>query len=344
MAGKKYLSGAHAAGPTRDAVAKRAGVSSATVSRALNDPGSVSDATRKRVLGAAKALGYTLDKRASALRRGGSGTLVFASRAAAEGETFDRYYSWFYADIIQAVQQAVEPSAYSLSLFTFRSPRDVASLARRLPEGILLRNEQEPAVMRAFSALGVPTVVCRQGAGRSAMESAVIDEREGGRLAAEALLAAGCRRPLHITGGLAQNFVCRDRYHGFCGGLAPLEPLLIDGRLGIQGGLASGAKAAQLVKEGRVDGIFVVNDLTAVGVVQALLAAGVRIPEDVRLIGYDRLPFIDVLPIRLATLDIGFGRLYGAATRALLARMAGGAAVKITLAPVLVGGESINGS
>lgn len=173
------------------------------------------------------------------------------------------------------------------------------------------------------------------------MESAVIDEREGGRLAAEALLAAGCRRPLHITGGLGQNFVCRDRYQGFCGGLAPLEPLLIDGRLGIQGGLASGAKAAQLVKEGRVDGIFVVNDLTAVGVVQALLAAGVRIPEDVRLIGYDRLPFIDVLPIRLATLDIGFGRLYGEATRALLARMAGGAAVRITLAPVLVGGGSL---
>jgi DNA-binding LacI/PurR family transcriptional regulator len=340
MAGKKHLKTPPAV-VTRDAVAARAGVSSATVSRVQNAPDSVSAEKVRRVREAAKELGYIPDKRASALRRAGSGVILFAERGMEGARPEDRYYLWMYADMIKAIQAELEPSAYALSLFTFRKAADIEALKARPPDGIILRNAHEPAVMKAFASLGVPCVVCHQGPDLGFTDACVLDEREGGRLAARALLQAGVTRPLHVTGALKTNGVCRERWAGFREGLGPAEARLLDGELGIRGGSDSGSVAADWVKKGLVNGIFIVNDLTAVGVVQELLAEGVRIPQDVKLIAYDNLPFIDTLPIRLATLDIGFGRLYRQAALGLLSRLSGGPPVRACLPPLLVPGESL---
>jgi LacI family transcriptional regulator len=330
--------------PTRNDVARIARVSSATVSRAFNNPGSVSDDKAKRVLNAAAKLGYVPDKNASALRRSGTGTIMFLERKPGDDPSSDeRFYRWFYADIIRAVKSVIDASMYQLSLHSYSSIDDIRAIKRRpAADGIICYSMTDPREISSVKSLNIPYVVCRQMEPAAASyNTSYIDEIHGGMIAGQELARTGHRNPAHITGNLSSIAICRARWAGFQQAFPGKAPLLIDGELGIKGGYQSGMKAVPLVREGKVDGVFVVNDLTAIGVIHALLASGVRIPQDVSIVGYDNLPFIGTLPFALTTVEINLSRAYLEGARLLMQSIRDGSAIRNRVLPEIVEGESV---
>ncbi len=83
------------------------------------------------------------------------------------------------------------------------------------------------------------------------------------------------------------------------------------------------------------------NDLTAVGVVQALLSAGIRIPRDISVVGYDNLPFVQTLPVQLTTVDLNYATCYREGASRLLAFLALPEAFSHRTEPFLVQGQSV---
>ena len=119
---------------SRDQVAEAAGVSSATVSRVYNNPGSVSSERRKAVLEAAERLGYSPNKSASALRRNGTGIITLLEL---KKEKRPYYwgdlpiFKWFYTDVLHAVKSVIDESMYQLNLATASAPEDIESLKNK---------------------------------------------------------------------------------------------------------------------------------------------------------------------------------------------------------------------
>ena len=327
--------------PDRNDVALLAGVSTATVSRVFNAPELVSKDKVDRVLAAAQKLSYVPDKNASALRRSGSGTIMLLEQKGAAGFG-GGVYDWFYAGIIKSIKSVVDNSMYQLQLASFTGEAEIRALGNGpAADGIIYRADLDKRLLFALEDTGIPYVVTGQTDTRMLHHNrAYIDEHFGAGLAAGEFMKRGFTKPAHITGNLTGQIICQSRWAGFQEPWGKNKPLLFDGTLGIQGGYASSKSILERIRRKHIDCIFVVNDLTAIGVVQALLAGGINIPGDVALIGYDNLPFIDTFPFTLATIDIGFDRLYSEATTELLRSIRNRDPINIASRPRFVDGIS----
>jgi len=328
----------------RDEVAARAGVSSATVSRAFNTPRLVSKGKLGRILRAARSLAYFPDRNASALRRRGTGTilLVMAGRRNNPADV-SSVYGWLYAEAVQSVQEVIDPTLFRLQLAVMHPGESLEKILGRYPcDGLIVGHGLvNPVMARFLRRLGLPYVCCVQTDCYPGLNVCYIDEFAGGRLAALKFRERNLVRPAHITWSVRRADVCRARWEGYRAGWEGHPVVLHDGAPDIQGGYKSALALAPRIRSGEIDCVFVVNDLTAVGVIYALLEKRIRIPADTALIGYDNLPFIHTLPIRLATLDISFGRLYAGAVNQLLGVMRESRPVRERIVPVFVPGNSL---
>lgn len=256
----------------RDTVARLAGVSSATVSRVYNHPDKVDAATALKVRKAAAEIGYVPDLNASTLRRSGSGVILFCQRRM-ESRLADRYYKWLYADVILAVSSRIDETSYRLRLQQYDKVEELESIVmNKQADAIIAYGVSDVETAAAFSRLGLPYVCCHHLHGVPAELNVVsVDEFQGGAIAGKALFDAGLRRPAHITGYLESMNVCRLRWEGFKSVFTNFEPVLINHGLGITAGREAALQLLPMLCRGDVDDLFVVNDLTALGVVQALL-------------------------------------------------------------------------
>jgi DNA-binding LacI/PurR family transcriptional regulator len=326
--------------PTRDDVARLARVSTATVSRAYNDASLVSADKRKRIISAAKRLGYVPDKNASALRRPGSGAIALLEQKK-PGLSADRYYSWLYAEVIRSVKTVIDASPFRLLLLSADSAKDVRRFAQQnLCDAFLCHGINDASLIEALVATGLPMVSCWREYNPK-INAVQLDEVCGGRMAGERFKAAGLFRPAHITGYLKKLRVCRERLAGFQSAFPGSEVKLIDRELGIHGGHASAKKLLPDIRAGRVDCVFVANDLTAIGAMQAFLESGLRIPRDISVIGYGNLPFIDTLPVKLTTVDEQMSVIYTRAAQIALKLLKENTSIHETVAPVFIEGESV---
>ncbi len=323
----------------RDDIARLAGVSSATVSRVFNSPDRVADATVRKVRSAAKKAGYRPNKFASALRRKSSGTIVFLENEPMSRSGPDRSYMWFYADVIQAVKRVIDTSMYTLMLQSYTGQENIQALIREAPAGVIIHQVAETRIMRSLNNAGIPAIGCYRKKFRD-YNYAIVDEVHGGMIAGRHLAETGHRKPVHISGCLTTCEPCALRWKGFQQAF-PDKPYLIEGKLGFQGGLASGYCLAEHVRKGKADSAMVVNDLTAVGVLQALQQKHIRVPEDISIIGYDNLPFTETLPVRLSTVALSLDRVYTTATERLLSAIQQPAPIRESVEPVLVPGDSV---
>jgi LacI family transcriptional regulator len=326
---------------TRDDVAARAKVSTATVSRVYNTPESVSPDKRARVLAAAGELGYIPDKNASALRRSSTGTIALLEHRGSIG-IHGGIYRWFYHDMMRGIREILDRTMYQLNIFAFDSPRDVRNAPPgALGDGVIAHGAEDRRLIAALRQRSHAYVCCGQTEGPRGVNCSYTDNILGGREAARVFLEAGCTKPAHVTGGLEGTGACKERWEGFRSGMSGREVALVDGALGVEGGHQSGKKLVPRVRAGKIDSLFVVNDLTAVGVMQAMLEAGVRIPRQLSIIGYDNLPVIETLPQRLSTIDIAFGEVYARATTRLLDHIRTGERIREQIQPVYVAGETV---
>lgn len=304
--------------PTQVDVAAAAGVSRALVSLVMRDAPSVAPATRERVLETARALGYRPNALARSLAQGQSrtvGTLIYDVTNPHLGAV---YAAFARAAETHGIQLLVANGLRSAA----REPDLVNTLLEHQIGGLALLSPTMREDRIADIASATPVVVIGREANVSSIDVVTLDED----LAAQAILAhlsqLGHSRIAHITGG-RDNRPGLDRAAAYRRAMRRLglPPIVAPGAFTTEGGVA-GARALCGLPE-LPTAIIAGNDLTAVGAIGHLASLGLRVPEDVSVVGYDdsqiaRLDLIGLTTIR-QPVD-WFGDL---AATMILERMAG---------------------
>jgi DNA-binding LacI/PurR family transcriptional regulator len=273
-------------------VAARAGVSVATVSRALRDHPHVADATRKRVHDAARALQYVADTNASRLASGRSNTI---------GLLAPILTSWYTSEVIAGVEEVLQDAELDLLISTRPGSPD----ARRVfgPDGAFRQRVDGMILVDMFVGsagadellkAAAPAVVL--GESLHQLTSLSIDNRLGAEMATRHLLELGHRR-IALIGGVitpgSQSNVPPDRTAGYHAALAAQKirrerALQVDGMFTIEGGRRA---ARQLLQSAQPPtAIFCMSDEMAFGVMQTARELGLSVPGDLSLMGFDDHP------------------------------------------------------
>ena len=296
-------------------VAEAAGVAVGTVSKSLNGDHEISEATRLRVQRVARELGYRPMAQARGLARGHTGNVAVAVRSV----FLPVFASAFYGEVLAGVEAELERHDLNLLLTSLKYGDDLLRLAsERRADGVLyIGYDLEPSFLRELSGL-IPLVVID---GEVDGVSSVVSQNIGGaRAATQHMLAQGRRRLVFAASTLTQpNF--RARHRGF-------GEVLAENGLGA-GPTVEGWSFADLCDQlrellGRFcpDGIVCANDVVGYTVLQVLETLGVRVPEDVAVVGYDGTAGAEYRRTRLSTVVVDKRELGAAGVRALLARLA----------------------
>ncbi len=270
-------------------VARAAGVSPATVSRALSGRGAVSKATRQEVLAAARQLGYVVSSNASGLASG---------RTRAVGVIVPFLNRWFYAQVLEAAQNALVAAGYDLTLYNLGGGADTRRsvfeqfLFRRRVDGLIAISLEVTAdEVRRLHEIGKP-IVCIGGP-IPGLSTLSIDGVEMSRLATEHLTALGHRRIAHIAGGRGEYdfHLPLNRRVGYqlalrAAGVEPDPSLVEPGEFTIASGYRV-AKRFLADPERRPTAIFAASDEMAIGAILAARDLGLRVPEDLSVAGID---------------------------------------------------------
>ncbi|MFD4754331.1 LacI family DNA-binding transcriptional regulator [Streptomyces sp. NPDC058426] len=300
-------------------VARLAGVSQPTVSRALRDDPRVSAATREKVRQAARALAYVPSEAGRAL----------STRATRRvGVIVTDLTNPFYPHVVAPLHDELRACGYRMTLITERSDEAVAdeSLLDQSLDGVVLATATADSRIPAqLDRRGVPFVFLNRDTGEPDTYASVVDNEGGGRQVAEQLLALGHRRVAGVFGS-ANTTTGRERELGFRLALAEAGVGLPEQRV-VRGPFeyATGYEALPVLLESR-DGptaVFCGNDVVAIGVLNAALRTGVRVPDDLTVIGFDDLPMAAWEAFRLSTVRHDLGELSRRAVRLLIRRISG---------------------
>jgi DNA-binding LacI/PurR family transcriptional regulator len=307
--------------PSMSDVAALAGVSHQTVSRVLNEHPSVLPATRQRVLEAIAALGYRRNLAARALVTRRTGTIgVLASGSALFGPT----------STLIAIESAARDAGLFVSVATlprWRAGEVAGVLEHFMAEGVdgLVVIAAHDEAVEAVQAFGTPVPVVMVGpVGLPApLRSVAVDQYTGARLAVRHLLELGHRDVTHLAGP-TDWFDARRRIEGWhdeltAAGIVAGEP--IAGDWSADRGYAVGR---ELVAAGPPTAVFAANDLLALGLLRAFAEAGLRVPGDVSVVGFDDVDGSAQFYPPLTTVRQEFAALGERCLDVLLAAIAGG--------------------
>ncbi|MEO3749597.1 LacI family DNA-binding transcriptional regulator [Streptomyces sp. B6B3] len=282
--------------PTLEAVAAHAGVSRATVSRVVNGTPGVRPELRERVKRSVDALGYVPNSAARSLvtRRTGAVAVVIAEP---EARVFT---DPFFAQQLRGISRELAAHDTQLLLMLLESRDDYDRIDRYLAGGhvdgaLMFSLHTDDPLPATAAASGLPTVFGGRPHWPGAADDPDVlyvdtDNRDGARQAVRHLLERGRRRIAVITGPLDQTSAA-DRLDGYLDALgAPrADPeLLAHGDFTVEGGERAMSWLLDRPAE-RPDAVFAGNDLMATGALRALRARGLRVPEDVAVVGYDDL-------------------------------------------------------
>jgi LacI family transcriptional regulator len=267
-------------------VAARAGVSIATVSHALNRPDRVAEATRQRVIDTAEMLGFQPRGRGKA-----ASTPLEAKRIAAIGP-FSRHASAFER-LTGILRQAA--ASFVDVIVLDRPPGDDPAfleslrLRSRVDGIVIIGAEPSPEIYDRLETRRISAVLADRPSTR--LSTVTVDDQTGGRLVAEHLLQLGCRSAVFVAPPPGQSTPITSgevRLRSFAqalraGGMASDVSWVVTSE-GFEGGRLA---ARQIVQETLPDAIFGLHDQLACGIAVGLSELGVRLPQDVRLVGYD---------------------------------------------------------
>jgi LacI family transcriptional regulator, repressor for deo operon, udp, cdd, tsx, nupC, and nupG len=254
-------------------VADLAGVSTATVSRALGTPAAVGEATRARVLEAVRATGYRVNRAARDLRR---------TRAGAVLVLVPNLANPFFSAILAAIADVCAEAGLTVQVAdTVRGDARLANLAHdgRADGVILLDGAQPPALLQG---LGLPLVTACEWVPGLETTGCRIDNAAAARLAVRHLRDLGHRRLAHVAGPEG-NVLSAARIEGFRE--AADGGVILPGDFGLESGVA--AARQWLTLPDRPTGVFCASDAMALGFISECAAQGVRVPEDVSVVGFD---------------------------------------------------------
>ena len=291
--------------PTISDVARQAGVSKATVSAVLNDTGSVKDSTRERVIAAMDVLNYRPSQRAGA---------AGARRAKSIGLIIKEIDNPYYAEVVLGARAQATEHGYTLLVVSsegeYEAERRAVELLRAIDVDGLIATPvlDEHADLSHFFELkrrNFPFVLLEQVRGVPASVIDV-DNVDASRRAVEYLIGLGHTRIAHFAGP-RYSMHSWERIDGVHRAYSASHLVFTEGNIVPAGAhLADGYRAALDYFRGRAPherptAVTCYNDLVAIGVCRALNELGLRVPDDVSVVGYDDVPLTEYLPVALTT-------------------------------------------
>ncbi|MEP9401003.1 LacI family DNA-binding transcriptional regulator [Sphingomonas sp. VNH70] len=313
-------------------VARAADVSVASVSRVLNGLNNVRPALREKVEAAAAQLGY--------VPHAGARSLSLA-RSNAIGVLLPDLHGEFFSELLRGMDR--EASARGLQLLLSNMHADPAravealhTMRGRVDGMVVMAPHIDPDRLAGHMPGGVPAILVNCAPHHLPRPELRIDNVLGARMMVEHLVAAGRRRILHLAGPVG-NIDAEERVEGYRAAMrdAGLEPCVERGTFLEESGVAL---AERLIRErSGIDAVFAANDMMAIGVLMTLRRAGVAVPDDIALAGFDDVPLARLISPALTTLRIDIARLGERAVIRLINLIAGGEDRNIEhRAPVLV--------
>ena len=297
-------------------VAQAAGVSVATVSRVYNGSNLVREDTGLRVREAAARLGYVPH---------GAARSLITSRTNTIGVLLPDLYGEFFSEVIRGIDQAAQRQGYHLLLSSSHDQRDTFEAALRSMRGrvdglIVMWPEMDVATAVRNLPAGFPVVLLHAPVGPDAFDVIQIANFDGARAMVRHFLDLG-HRQIAIIKGAEGNFDAAERLRGYREALAGAG-LPLNAALELPGDFseASGFLAVDQLLQGeaRPTAIFAANDAMAIGALSALRQAGLKVPQDVAVAGFDDIPIAQYLDPPLSSVHVDISALGERATLRLL--------------------------
>ena len=305
-------------GVTSHDVARAAGVSQPTVSRALRDDPNIADKTKERIAKVARQLGYVPNELGRSLS-------LQATRRIAVVADLDNP---LWPMLIEQLHDGLAQKGYSMTLLAEHG--DLQHFERQLlggwADGVIVTSARIRATLPfELRRRGVPFVLVNRVIKGLRADAAVADNVAGGRAAAQVLLEAGHTR-IGALFGPQDTSTGRDREKGFREGLKEAGRTLLDSRV-VHGefDFTFGREALPLLLKGRypATAIFCANDIIAIGALNTARQLGVSVPSDIALIGFDDLDQASWPVFDLTTIRIPFETLVRSAVVRILQRLSG---------------------
>jgi LacI family transcriptional regulator len=285
-------------------VAAAAAVSVGTVSNVLNSPDKVAPATVARVQAAIDRLGFVRNDAARQLKAG---------RSRSVGLVVLDVGNPFFTDIARAAEHRA--GEYNLTLFLGTSDDDprrerayIDAFDEQRVYGLLVSPIGDDLTrLMTMRGRGTPVVLVDRDGSGTPFDSVAVDDVAGGRLAVQHLLDIG-RRRIAVVSGPTELRQVRDRLRGAEAAIAEVPDAQLEvietPAMTVLDGRAAGEKLRDRPADRRPDAVFCANDLMALGVLQALtLIGGVRVPDDIALIGFDDIDFVRSAVVPLSSIS-----------------------------------------
>lgn len=285
-------------------LAKTLGVSPGTVSRSLNDHASISRKTKERVISKANELGYKTNKFAANLSKQRTNTI---------GVIVPKLNSHFMSTVLAGIEKIASEAGYNLIISQSLESMDKEKInARTLyNSGIdallvsLANNTFDYDHFNLYIKNGIPLVFLDRVPNFSNCATLIINNRQAGFDATEHLIQQGCRNLLYIGGDLKRN-VYSERFKGFKEALDQYQ-IKFTGTNRFELDLDPGQvdEVIRHIKNSKepIDGIFVANDTFAAHCMKELKGENYRIPEDIKIVGFNNDPITELVTPTLSTID-----------------------------------------
>ncbi len=284
-------------------VARQAEVSVASVSRVLNRFENVSEQTRARVMAAVEALGY--------VPHAGARSLSLA-RTGAIGVVLPNLHGEFFSEIVRGMDQLATARGYLLLLSNMHADRGTAEAVLKAMRGrvdglVVMAPHLEDEQFATALPGGIPAVLVNTRA-KVVRPSIHLDNAGGARAVAEHFVSTGRRRIVHIAGPVG-NIDADERAEAFRNALKAHPDVQLETMQGDFHEESGTAAAETLIRAGQAfDAVFAGNDMMAIGALESLRRAGLRVPQDVAVAGFDDVPLashLGLTTVRVRMAELG---------------------------------------
>ena len=326
---------------TMKSIARDLGVSVVTVSKVLHNHADISAETRKRVLRRIAEVNYQPNLVARALSTG---------RTSLVGLVVPDLVHPFFSQVAKGISACLSEQGYSLIISSSEENpqlerREIEQMMARSVDALILAStEWEEGSLGRLTERGMPFVLLDRRLPGLAANFVGNDDVAAGTMATEHLIEIGCRRIAHIGG--SEVSTARERRKGYEAtlakhGLVLSEEYTVSRGRGDNAGDVAGYEAMQnLLRLKRPpDGVFCYNDPIAMGAIRAVLEAGLRIPEDIAIVGCGNVHYDDLLRVPLSSVDqdaAGLGENAAKLALQIIERKPGSAVKTVLLPATLV--------
>lgn len=293
-------------------VAKKANVSIATVSYAINGSARISEKTRDHVLEVAAELNYVANSSAKQLKQ---------KKSNAIGLFFNSWFGPIYSELVKGIEQYCHQHGYDLvacSMYGNENSTAHKYIRERVVDGaIILTNSFNDDFLKSIAKKDFPIAVLDREVTGSHIYNVLIDNFGGAFAATKALATSGCDE-IYFFGGPSDSYDAQKRLEGHISALGYCKmnvenELLIECDFTERG---AHAKMLDLLEQGKQPkAVFAANDEMAIGIIRAAKEHDIQIPQDMKLVGFDDIQMADLMIPRLSTVShqkMGMGELAAA--------------------------------